>query len=228
MQPFHFSIDASRQLTARYPAPQEFVRACKGLPREGQVGVLRSFILGGVPCAFEEAPVLYEVVRDYLAEALCVPAENVTLVGSARLGYSTAPPPQYGQPFSDQSDFDFAAVSNGLFQELADAFERWREDVNAGRETVRNAREEKFWVENLKIVPRNIKRGFIDPYKVPNRASYPIALKISQMLYVARAKLRVTAGAPTVRHVSLRVYRDTNALLAQQHLNLRALLDRIP
>jgi hypothetical protein len=195
------------------------------LPREGQIGVLRSFIAEGVPSSFEQLPVLYEVVRDFLAVRLQIQARDITLIGSAKLGYCMAPS-GYGRPFNSDSDLDFAVLSRTLFERLVDVFRQWQQDFATGRETLSNAREEGFWLENLKVVPKNIDRGFIDSNKIPNR--YGLSMTVNQTLWLLKERLRVTIGAPTVRRATLRVYRDSDAFFRQQHLNLGIMLRRIP
>ncbi len=167
-------------------------------------------------------PTLYEVVRSFMAARLQIRPECLTLVGSARLGYSTAPPPRYGAPFTRTSDLDFATVSGDVFEGLRKTFLQWKADLEAGRQTVRNAREEGFWQENLRVVPANIQRGFIDSYKVPRRC--PFSIQVNQTLWLVQAKLHATQGAPTVRRASLRAYRDSDAFFRQQQVNLQATL----
>jgi hypothetical protein len=192
-----------------------------------QSGVIRLYISEGVPCAFRNAPLLYEEVRDFLAGRLGVHPKAITVVGSARMGYSLAPPPRYGNAFNQNSDLDLALVSESVFARLVKAFDDWKEDVSAGREKVRGLREERFWQANLVEVPRNIKRGFVDHYKIPNRAAYEWPRRISQSLWLTNRRLALTPSAPHVRETSLRVYRDWGAFVSQQLLNLQPVLKRV-
>jgi hypothetical protein len=224
--PFDVSTDADVLLSNRYPRPLEFAEACKLLPAGGKLKVLRAFVSEGVPAAFERYPTLYETVREYVSSCLNIDAKNTTVVGSARPGYSLAPPPSYGAPFNPDSDLDLAGISEGLFNDLASAFSKWKSETETGNETPHNARESRFWNENLKLIPRNISRGFVDSYKIPNR--YEPAMRVSQTLWKLREKLNRTPVGPKVKSVSLRVYRDWIAFLNQQVLNLRLTLGQLP
>jgi hypothetical protein len=226
LPPFEHHAEVNAMLSQRYPDAEMFARACKKLSVPQRTGVLRAFITEGVPSAFEELPTLYEGIRGFLAARLSVNPEDVTLVGSARLGYSLAPPPSYGTPFSPNSDLDFAVVSSNLFQASAQVFAQWKADVAAGREITRNAREERFWTDNLKRVPLNIERGFIDANKVPNR--YELSMKVGQTMWQVKDRLARTPMAPQVRRASLRIYRDWSALFRQQLLSLRAAISGFP
>jgi len=226
LPPFEHHTEVNALLSQRYPDADLFARACKKLSTPQRTGVLRAFITEGVPSAFEELPTLYEGIREFLATRLSVTPKDVTLVGSARLGYSLAPPPSYGTPFSANSDLDFAVVSASLFQGLAQVFAQWKADVAAGREITRNAREERFWADNLKRVPLNIERGFIDAYKVPNR--YELSIRVAQTMWQVQVRLARTPLAPQVRRAGLRIYRDWNALFRQQLMSLRALISGLP
>lgn len=225
MRPFPLWSEADGLLLERYPQPPDFARACGVLTADDQVGVLRSFIVEGVPAFFSRTPTLYDTLRRYIADTLGLPADDVTIVGSARIGYSLSPPPAYGTPFSANSDLDFAAVSRQLFEGLVAVFDQWKADVAAGRENPRNAREHTFWEANLDNLPSNIENGLLDTYKLPNR--YELAIKVNQTMWRTVEKLRLTLSLDRKLHASLRVYRDWNALYRQQLINLRATLRKL-
>ena len=226
LSPFEHHTEVNALLSERYPEAELFVRACKKLSTPQRTGVLRAFITEGVPSAFEELPTLYEGVREFIALRLSINPKDVTLVGSARLGYSLAPPPSYGTPFGTNSDLDFATASEALFQGLAQVFGEWKSDVVAGREKARNTREEAFWNDNLMRVPLNIERGFIDAHKVPNR--YELSMRVGQTMWQVKERLARTPSAPQVRRASLRIYRDWNSFFRQQLLSLRVLVSKLP
>ncbi len=218
MKPFSFNAEANAKLVERYPQANGFAYSFKALPKDGRDAIVRSFITEGIPYAFQQTPLLYEMARDFVAGQLGIEARQVTMIGSARIGYSLAPPPSYGLPFGAESDLDFTVFSKTLFDGLVSDFSYWERDLATGQMKRTGASRERFWDENLQLVPQNIKRGFIDPYKIPN--NYDGARNISQTLWTLQEKLKATEGAPKARHVSMRVYENWRAYARQQSLNL--------
>ena len=53
-------------------------------------------------------------------------------------------------------------------------------------------------------------------------AHLPLATDIGQALWLLGEKLRITTAAPTVRKVSLRVYKDWEAFVCQVTLNFES------
>ena len=221
MKPFLVS-EANEQLRARYPSAESFALAAKALRNKDKAALLRLIVTEGIPAAFQNYPLLYDSLRDFLARRLEVHPKEITLIGSARLGYSLAPAPTFGRPMHSSSDLDLSVVSQKLFAQMSAIFETWQEDVNAGRKRPKNDKEKEYWPENLLRLPCNIRRGFIDPYKIPN--IYPLPSSVSHALWLVREKLVVTPSAPQVKRVSLRVYRDWEAFIRQLFLNLERTL----
>ncbi len=190
---------------------------------------VRSFILQwlseGIPRGFGACPFLYEISREYVADGLGLHPRQVTIVGSARIGYSLRPRPEYGRQFGVSSDLDLAAVSEQLFEKCRCSFERWRGDYLAGRVAPRGPDELKYWTDHVSRVPRNIGRGFIDHWTIPFWNQYPEAQAIEEHLYRLERKIRVTRDAPRFTRISLRIYKDWNAFVSQMYLNLRRALD---
>ena len=119
------------QLTGSYP-PADEVFAAVGAGKRERAVLARLWISEGIPFAFRKCPGLYEEVRNWLAAGLELDAKQISVVGSARLGYSLAPE-RWGKPYRpDSSDVDFFAVSASLFDSLRDDFDRWRTDFNQG------------------------------------------------------------------------------------------------
>lgn len=186
--------------------------------------ILRLLFSEGAPFAFRLNPVLYENVREWMGVRLQVHPKTITLIGSARIGYSTSPAPKYGQDFDRQSDLDFLAVDEGLFSKVVDDYNKWESDVDDGRVVARNAREQEFWNENLRRVPSNIVRGFVDPYLIPSWNRYSQIVNIMDTLYLVHKRLKVTPQAPPIRKASLRVYKDWRAFFHQFSLNISILV----
>lgn len=222
MQPFPLS-KRSRDLTTQYPDAAALIDVGRTLDYFEQQGLLRLWVSEGIPYAFRNTPMLYENVRGWLATKLNVHAKNITVVGSARLGYSLAPFPVYGRPFGPHSDLDFAIISEWLFGQLSDVALKWAADYSSGliRATVA---EERFWADNLLRLPANIEVGFIDEWKIPRRDKYPFVQQVANVFWLLTGKLRLTQDAPPVKKTSARVFRDWRSFVDQLHLNLFTLL----
>lgn len=222
-----FSVsEASGRLVDQYPAANLLRRAADGLsPREWE-GMVRLWLSEGIPFAFQSAPMVFEVMRGWLANRVGVHPKSVTIVGSARIGYSLAPSPDYGRPFGPQSDLDIAIISENLFAELAETFHKWRADFAAGTVRPRNPLERTYWEDHVRRLPANIARGFLDTHKLPYFVRYPAAQKLGQVKFELMSKLSTTPLAPRSRNLSIRVYLNWDAFVRLRVLSLnRSLLE---
>jgi hypothetical protein len=218
MRPFLIS-DKCRKLRDVYPHSAVLSEAIKGVAHLELRAILRLWFSEGIPFAFQTNPMLYEVVREWMAMRLQVNPKSVTMIGSGRIGYSVCPLPKFGREFSAESDLDFSIIDHKLFSDLVQTFFEWESDVDSGRVSPRNNRQRGFWDDSLKKLPENIARGFIDPYKVPTLYKYQRIVTIQDTLYLLGERLKVTPGAPKVKQVSVRVYKDWNSFFRQMCLN---------
>lgn len=212
------------RLSSPFPSPDELETTLAGAPRAAREIVARLWLTEGLPSAFLTSPAVYEDLRGWLASRLNVHPKEVTLIGSARIGYSLAPPPEFGRPFDAGSDLDLSIVSGDLFQRVTSAFSNFSADYSSGAVVPRSSHERHLWDENLAFGARNIPRGFFDPNKVPNFDRYPVAQQVSQSMWALVKKLEVTPGAPQVRRASTRVYRDWQSFIERVSFNLMAAL----
>lgn len=208
-----------RNLLSLYPTPDDFRKALSGISRQSREYIVRLWLTEGIPYAFRDYPGAYEEMRNWLASYLDVCPKEITLLGSARIGFSLAGA-KFGTPFNKGSDLDLSVVSAKLFQTLADAFDEWRRNYSAGAIHPRNNRERTFWDQNLQFGESNLPLGFFDANKLPTFDRYPIAQKIQQAMWVLTKKLEVTPGVPSPRRASVRVYQSWQALVARVSLNL--------
>jgi hypothetical protein len=191
-----------------------------GAPRAAREIVARLWLTEGLPSAFFTSPAIYEDMRGWLASRLNVHPKEVTLIGSARLGYSLAPPPNFGRPFGPRSDLDLSIVSADLFKRVTLAFSSFAVDYRAGAVMPRSPSERAYWDSNLAFGVRNIPHGFFDPNKVPNFDRYRDVQAISQSMWALVQKLEVTPDAPQVHRASTRVYRDWESFIERVSFNL--------
>lgn len=185
---------------------------------------MRLWLTEGLPFAFRECPAVYEEIRGWLSTQLDIHPKEVTLIGSARMGYSLAPTPEFGKPFGKHSDLDLSVVSEPLFERLVATFNLFAEDYKKQSVVPRNDRERALWDANLDFGRRNISRGFLDADKLPNFARYSGSQMVNQTMWVLIKKLEVTTGTPKVRRASARVYRNWPCFIDQASLNLRCAL----
>src|SRR5258706_3977810 len=104
MEPFELS-EPGRKLNHEFLAPKVLRRAGSTLTDHEITGVIQQWITEGIPYAFRKTPLLYEVVRSWLALSIGLHPKEITLIGSGRLGYSTDPD-HFGRAFGKHSDLD--------------------------------------------------------------------------------------------------------------------------
>ena len=207
-------------LSGAYPASED-VLVTVGLGREERSVVARLWVSEGIPFAFRECPALYELARAWLAVGLKVNPKEISMGGSGRLGYSLASD-RWGRAYRpQQSDLDFFAVSHDLFERLRRDFTRWSEDYDSGRITPRSEIEERYWPENRDGAAKNISRGFLDSWRVPNLAAYQAFTDTNNRLAGLKTMLWTTDGAPKPeKSMTLRCYKDWQSYEGQVTLSL--------
>jgi hypothetical protein len=218
-QPFEQNL----RLSIPYPSADELGKALRQATRSSRETVARLWITEGPPFAFSQCPQVYENLRGWLGSRLNIHPKEITIVGSARLGFSLAPPPKFGRPFCNESDLDLSVISRDLFEGLCWAFSKFRNDFRNGHVVPRNERERRFWQANIEFGDRNIPRGFIDANKIPNFSRYHAAQQINQSMWMLLKKLEVTKEAPRVRRASTRLYRDWESFIERVSMNLRSI-----
>lgn len=223
MQPFNLTTQGIN-FNKKYTTAQELIKAVKSFNFHEKKGFLHQWISEGIPFAFKDTPLLYESIRLWLASLLEIEAKEITLIGSARIGFSLSPPPDYGREFGDHSDLDFSIISYKLFNKCMSDFDNWAKDYKGGKVVPNNSREKYFWQQNLQEVPKQFNRGFIDPYKVPNR--YPTISKINDTLWKLQEKLKATEIAPKVKNASIRIYSDWSAFSRLLKINFEHVMSK--
>lgn len=213
------------QLSSHFPDPDDLRIALQGESKSVREVVARLWITEGFPAAFQHMPSVYEDMRGWLANRLKIHPKEITLIGSARAGYSLSPPPEYGRRFSDNSDLDLSIISGSLFASVSATFSKFAADYKDGVVKPKNANQEKYWPNNINFGLHNIPKGFFDPDKIPNLDRYPLAKEVSGAMWRLHERLKVTPGAPIIRGASVRIYKDWNCFLNQVTLNLKAAVE---
>jgi hypothetical protein len=182
----------------------------------------RLWLSEGVPFMFLQQPMMYEAVRSWLGFRLKIHPKEITLIGSARLGFSLTPS-NLGRSFGTHSDLDLVAVSEDLFFHLDGEVEKFYSDLESGTISVTD-RTKRFWPESAAdLIRSKNQRGFIDSWKIPSLDRYPKAKSIANTCWQLTEKLKVSNESYDVKGASIRVYRDLHSFIRQNWINLKNL-----
>jgi len=215
-----------------YPSSKQLKHALSRVfsknDEESLTEFMKLWLTEGVPFVFKDIPILYERVRTLLSEKLDINFKEIFMIGSGKLGLSLDPN-KFAEPFQyPESDLDFTIVNEGLFKNLEEDFWRWRKDYLEGRICPENAKEEGYWKKNIDIVPKNIKRGFIDIYKIPAKREYKTRYKFTNIVPLLRKLImRYTGRNFCDKKITFRVYKDWKSFFRQSRLNFEQLGDSL-
>jgi hypothetical protein len=79
--------------------------------------LVQTHILDGVPAVLSIDRDSYQSIRASFASTVGASADDITIVGSAKLGYSLTPE-TFGSPFTSQSDIDIVVVNPQIYDRL--------------------------------------------------------------------------------------------------------------
>ena len=218
MEPFKIP-ESLKNLTNPYPHPKILLDAAHSGGEPARIAIAQLWLSEGIPHSFRYCPAIYEAVRCWLSNRLCVHPKEISLIGSARLGKSLSPK-KLCKPFDSESDLDLFIVSSDLFEGLKEDFCRWSSAFKNKRIEPRTKNEAKHWPDNYNGVPKNIQRGFIDTYKIPNYPAYCIAQKVNDTMSLLIKKLEITPKAPRPKKASVRCYYSWSSFVRQMLRNL--------
>jgi hypothetical protein len=187
-------------------------------------GIIRLWMTEGIPYAFKENPLIYEEIRNFIAKGVNVESKEVSIIGSARIGYSLSKK-EWGRPFNENSDFDFAIVSNRLYAEIVQDFQKWITELKNGNVLPKNHKEMEFWLINIEQLDKQIPKGFIQTNMIPYHIKLPVVKKCYDAIWLLKKRLGKTNTAPKVADASIRVYSSWNACIRQMHINFKSALD---
>jgi len=209
------------ELDSPYPEPDIFLKVLSRTSRIGREVLANLFLTEGVPRAFADCPSIYEFLRKWLGEELNINTKQITLLGSARIGYSLAPH-KFGRRFGDDSDLDLSIVSSkDIFEKLKIESENFINDYKNKKISPNTDRQRFYWEENIKFLEKNLPYGFIDVSKIPYiKERYPECQYLGNLMWRLREKINVTPNAPNIKKVSLRIYDTWNSLINRVSINL--------
>lgn len=201
--------------------PEEAFRSLPGMGQKTDDDIrrfVRLWMTEGIPFCFIGHPMVYENVRQYVADFLGIDPGNVSMVGSGRIGFSLSPR-KFLRPFTPSaSDLDLFVVSDRLFATLCAEYDVGFHIWKSGTAKP-SAGQLRFLSDNEADVARGKLRGFIDSNKVPVlRPQYipRLTLRCDVMLKRILKQLGTLDFVPAFRpKASLRVYRTWDAAIAQ-------------
>lgn len=211
-----------------YISSEEFKSAFNSLNNIELKSFLYHYIIDNAPYAFNEfinKPLLFEQIKQYIADILNINIEDIKLIGSAKTGFSISPN-TYGRKFSTNSDLDFSIINKDIFTNLVNDFNKWRTEYHCKNINPQTDREQKFWDENTTILPENINNGFLDTYKLPNLGICPTTRKINNILYLIKKYLCDYHNIKT-KGVSARIYKDEISFYGQLFVNLKNVMKKL-
>lgn len=205
--------------------PTKFVEKYKLLPCDEQESFLSHFIVNNKPFAFNNHPLIYEQIIRYLSKQIDIPVTDIKLIGSAKVGFSISKE-EFGKIYTTGRDMDFSLINERIFLMLENEFTNWLSSFNSGLLIPNNPNQARYWSENKSSVPLQIKRGFIDTYKIPNLVEFPKAKAINNSMYMIKKQL-FDVHEIQIKGASARVYKSWNTFIRQIKLNTEAVLKDI-
>jgi len=186
-------------------------------------GIIRLWITEGIPFAFKNNPLLYEEIRAFIARGVNVHTKEVTLVGSGRIGYSLKKK-VWGKEFTPSSDLDFTIISNDLYKNLVNDYQKWVSDFHSRKIIPFSAQQTKTWIDAIRTVDENIPKGFINTKNLFSNVNYSTVKKCNYTMWKLQERLAHTSNAPKISDVSIRVYSNWRACIKQLQTNFKVAL----
>ena len=177
----------------------------------------------GVPYACSKFPLAFEFAREKAAARLGLQSKQISVTGSARIGYSLKPE-TFGRPFDENtSDIDLFAVDQDLFERVVLDFRKfvvsWEDGSIAPEEG-----ERKFWLSSKERDPINIREGFLDIHHIPLKRGFETADKVSYAALVFDKNLESQVGRRIGSKIRIRIYRDWLSAINRIKYNIKSAL----
>jgi len=189
---------------------------------EAPDNLVRRYVFGELPYVFKANPPTYETLKEHLRDELGVSVDNITIVGSAKAGYSLAPD-TFPRKFAKESDIDVVVVDARLFDDSWETLLTWnyprrRRLPQAEWRWARNRQDDLYW-------------GWFSPHRIRFEGlSFPESLQPLRNLATAWfAAFRSLSRYPELagREVSGRLYRSWDHALLYHVDGMRRLARRL-
>lgn len=192
---------------------------------------IRLWFTEGVPWTFRDCPWLYERVRTIISKDLSIEFNGIFMIGSGKLRWSLSQDRVLKEfNFCNPFDLDFTIVNDGLFQRMKTDFEEWKKLVEEEKKyELKNTYQE----NNIDLLPKNIRKGFIDMYKLPEDIK---ELKTRQLFIGLDVKLRKMfqdylgynfSEKKFHMKITFRIYQNWESFLKQNLINLNNIQRKI-
>ncbi len=104
-----------------YPSAKEFIEILRNRPLDV---VVKEYIFHGLPYIFRNRPEAMQTLYQHLRATLRISDQNITVVGSAKIGFSLSPD-NFPRKFTDESDIDILIVDETLFDKVWMTMLKW-------------------------------------------------------------------------------------------------------
>lgn len=160
----------------------------------------------GVPYGLEK-PYIYQEIRVKIANKLSLHPKDINLIGSARIGFSYIK--EYKDFDPNTSDLDLFLVSQNYFEKIKAEAKEYTETLP----------------ENKKDVERQINKGFINSWYIPNdKSKYPtnsrinfVVTNINKYLHKSQSDYKIY---PNEEWAGIRVYKSWDNAIEQNAITL--------
>ena len=187
---------------------------------------VRIILTEGIPFACVTCPMAYEFGRHRAAERIGVDPKQLSVTGSARIGYSLHPD-KFARAYDPaNSDIDLFLIDEECFVTLAQEYTDFLRLFESGKIVPRNEREKEYWTANKEFCPNDIRKGFLDQKYVPTFNRFQMPQRLGDAAHRFKANVNSASGKELVRSTSLRTYRDWNAAINQISFSLMRTLER--
>ena len=221
--PFVLS-EHSELLKSVYPNSEDIKNVFSKSSETERHGIIRLWITEGIPFAFKDNPLLYEEMRAFISNGVNVNPKEVTLVGSARIGYSLKKK-VWGKAFTNKSDLDFTIVSNDLYKNLISDFQKWTGDFASGKIIPNSKNQTERWLESILTINENIPKGYINTKDLFSHPNYVVVKNCYRTMTKLKERLEITENSPSIADASIRVYSNWKTCTRQLEINFKTALD---
>jgi hypothetical protein len=221
--PFILS-DHTALLKNVYPNAEDIKNVFTKSNESERHGIIRLWITEGIPFAFKDNPLLYEEMRAFIARGVNVNPKEITLVGSARIGYSLKKK-VWGKDFTNKSDLDFTIISNDLFKNLISDFQKWAGDITSRKILPKTKEQNQNWLNSIVTINENIPKGYINTKNLFSHPNYPTVKNCYRTMTKLKERLEVTENSPSISDASIRVYSNWKTCTRQLEINFKTALD---